>query len=284
MALNLHLLLDTNVFVFSFQVQKASCSRKTMIHLQQCDIRQIPMQLCASSSDETNASSTDYGELERLKLEEKRLSALLTSVREQKLAVLRERPLNIGIVGFGRFGHFIAKSFTKYGNVVGTSRSDYTVLAEEMGAKYLPMSDMERFVIDEDLDVIILAVSIVSFEDTVKELVPHLKKRIEIKGKDSCPLIVDVLSVKEHPRNILLKHLPEECDILCTHPVRNRNSDVLHTSSYILFNLMTWFFYCRCLGLIQQRMDGMGRLLFMKRLELTRCCFILMRKIIQIVT
>ncbi len=73
--------------------------------------------------------------------------------------------------------------------------------------------------VDEDLDVIVLAVSIVSFEDTVKDLVPHIRKRMEVKGKDSCPLIVDVASVKEHPRGILLEHLPEECDICCTHPM-----------------------------------------------------------------
>ena len=126
--------------------------------------------------------------------------------------------LRVGIIGFGRFGQFIGKSFTKYAQVVGTSRSDYTKIAEDMGAKYIPLSDMESFV-NEDLDVIVVAVSIVSFEDTVKDLVPHLKKRIETKGAGSCPLIVDVLSVKEHARNILLKHLPEECDILCTHPM-----------------------------------------------------------------
>ena len=171
----------------------------------------------SSSEEETNTNS---GELERLKQEEQRLSALLASVRQQKLAVLRERPLTIGIIGFGRFGQFIAKSFRKYGNVIGTSRSDYTTVAEEMGAKYVPMADMERFVVEEDLDVIVLAVSIVSFEDTVKELVPLLNRRMEVKGVNSCPLIVDVLSVKEHPRNILLENLPEECDILCTHPVR----------------------------------------------------------------
>lgn len=124
----------------------------------------------------------------------------------------------VGIIGFGRFGQFIGKSFTKYAQVVGTSRSDYTKIAEDMGAKYIPLSDMGSFV-NEDLDVIVVAVSIVSFEDTVKDLVPHLKKRIETKGAGSCPLIVDVLSVKEHARNILLKHLPEECDILCTHPM-----------------------------------------------------------------
>ena len=129
------------------------------------------------------------------------------------------RPLNIGIIGFGRFGQFIAKSFAKYGNVIGTSRTDYTQIAEEIGVQFIPLSHMESFVVDEDLDVIVIATSIVSFEETVKDLVPHLRKRMEVKGKDSCPLIVDVASVKEHPRKILLDNLPEECDICCTHPM-----------------------------------------------------------------
>jgi arogenate dehydrogenase (NADP+) len=42
---------------------------------------------------------------------------------------------------------------------------------------------------------------------------------MEVRGANSCPLIVDVLSVKEHARNVLLEHLPVECDILCTHPM-----------------------------------------------------------------
>ena len=155
------------------------------------------------------------GELERLKGEEQRLAAMLASVRQQKLSVLRSRPLNLGIIGFGRFGQFMGQSFVKYANVIGTSRADYTNVANAMGAKYL--SNLESFVMEEDLDVIVVAVSIVSFEDTVKDLVPHLKKRMEIRG--SCPLIVDVLSVKEHARNVLLEHLPLECDILCTHPM-----------------------------------------------------------------
>lgn len=121
--------------------------------------------------------------------------------------------------GFGRFGQFIGKEFTKYGNVIGTSRSDYTTIANDMGAKYIPLSDLESFVLEDELDVIVVAVSIVSFEDTVKDLVPHLQKRMEMKGPRSCPLIVDVLSVKEHARNILLQYLPEECDVLCSHPM-----------------------------------------------------------------
>ena len=127
------------------------------------------------------------------------------------------RPLNIGIIGFGRFGQFIAKSFAKYGNVVGTSRTDYTEIANEIGVSYIPISNLESFVVEEDLDVIVIAVSIVSFEQTVQDLVPHLQKRMEVKGVDSCPLIVDVASVKEHPRQILLDNLPIECDICLWH-------------------------------------------------------------------
>ena len=172
-----------------------------------------------SASDGNTSEHPTVGELERLKEEEARLAAMLASVRQQKLSVLQSRPLTVGIIGFGRFGQFIGKTFTKYANVIGTSRSDYTKIASDMGAKYVPLSDIESFVMEDDLDVIVVAVSIVSFEDTVKDLVPHLKKRIEAKGAGSCPLIVDVLSVKEHARKVFLKHLPVECDILCTHPM-----------------------------------------------------------------
>ncbi|KAL7482964.1 hypothetical protein ACHAW6_008615 [Cyclotella cf. meneghiniana] len=165
----------------------------------------------------SNMAPSPAGELEKLKQEEAKLSSLLAQVRQQKLSVLRSRPLTIGIIGFGRFGQFIGQSFAKYGNVIGTSRSDYSEIAREMGVKYVPLSDLEAFVMEDDLDVIVIAVSIVSFQDTVRDLVPCLKKRIKEKG--SCPLIVDVLSVKEHARNILLELLPEECDILCTHPM-----------------------------------------------------------------
>lgn len=171
----------------------------------------------AAIDNDSPAINSNNGELERLKKEEQRLATLLDSIRQQKLAVLRSRPLSIGIIGFGRFGQFMAKSFTKYGNVVATSRTDYTDVASEMGVKYVP--DLESFVLDENLDVIVLATSIVSFKDTVSDLVPHLAQKMQLKGVSSCPLIVDVASVKEHPRKILLDLLPEECDILCSHPM-----------------------------------------------------------------
>jgi len=87
---------------------------------------------------------------------------------------------------------------------------------------YVPLSDPASF-LDKELDVIVLAVSIVSFEDTVRALLPHLKVKLAMDkarfGTSVGPLIVDVLSVKEHPRKIMLDLLPQECDVLCTHPM-----------------------------------------------------------------
>eukprot|EP00560_Eucampia_antarctica_P007713 CAMPEP_0197827044 /NCGR_PEP_ID=MMETSP1437-20131217/3918_1 /TAXON_ID=49252 ORGANISM="Eucampia antarctica, Strain CCMP1452" /NCGR_SAMPLE_ID=MMETSP1437 /ASSEMBLY_ACC=CAM_ASM_001096 /LENGTH=472 /DNA_ID=CAMNT_0043427753 /DNA_START=246 /DNA_END=1664 /DNA_ORIENTATION=+ len=160
------------------------------------------------------------GKIEELKAREVALSRLLAAVRREKLAALRSRPLTIGVVGFGRFGQFIAQTFAKHGRVVATSRSDYTELAEGMGITYVKLSDPQAF-LNEDLDVIVLATSITSFEDTVGNLAPHLHTYIR-EHKDTQmtgPLIVDVLSVKEHPRQVMLQLLPKECDILCTHPM-----------------------------------------------------------------
>ena len=156
------------------------------------------------------------GRLEELKQREAELAKQLAAIRMEKLSALRSKPLTIGIVGYGRFGQFIAKTFAKHGKVVVTSRSDYTDVADAMGAKYVPLSDPDEF-LAQDLDVIILATSILSFESTVQGMVPSLRKHIA--AGNTAPLIVDVLSVKEFPREVMIETLPVECDILCTHPM-----------------------------------------------------------------
>lgn len=162
------------------------------------------------------------GKLEELKQREAELSALLAEVRREKLSAIRSRPLTIGIVGFGRFGQFIARTFGKYGRVVVTSRTDYSEIAAGMGVTYVPLDDPDAF-LAEKLDVIVFAVSILSFKSTVRSFIPHIRKYIGQQSTNGDrihgPLVVDVLSVKEHARNVLLKELPPECDILCTHPM-----------------------------------------------------------------
>lgn len=167
-------------------------------------------------SDIPRVPPSPAGRLEELKQKEADLARQLAAIRLEKLETLRSKPLTIGIIGFGRFGQFIAKTFIKHGKVVVTSRSDYTEIADSMGATYVPLSDPDEF-LKKDLDVIILAVSILSFESTIKKLLPSLQAHISKNNRG--PLIVDVLSVKDYPRQILLKHLPEECDVLCTHPM-----------------------------------------------------------------
>jgi arogenate dehydrogenase (NADP+) len=171
----------------------------------------------ADNSD-SRAIPSPIGRLEELKQEEAELARKLADVRCEKLSALRAKPLTIGVIGFGRFGQFIARTLSKHGKIVVTSRSDYTVVANDMGAEYVPLSDPQSF-LDKNLDVIIVATSIVSFESTVKTLAPELEAYISKSKTNKGPLIVDVLSVKEHARDILLKQLPEECDILCTHPM-----------------------------------------------------------------
>lgn len=170
----------------------------------------------SSNNEQDLARPSPAGRLEELKMQEAQLARQLAAIRMEKLAALRSRPLTIGIIGFGRFGQFIARTFSRHGKIVVTSRSDYTDIANGMGATYVPLDDPDTF-LEKDLDVIIMAVSILSFESTVKKLVPSLEAYVSKTGKG--PLLVDVLSVKEHARDVMLKHLPKECDILCTHPM-----------------------------------------------------------------
>ena len=173
--------------------------------------------IARDNDNKTNEKSfSSIGRLEELKQQEADLARKLAEIRMEKLSALRSKPLTIGVVGFGRFGQFIAKTLSGHGKIVVTSRSNYKDVAAGMGAEYIPLSKPELF-LDKNLDVIIFATSIVSFESTVRSFVPHLREHISKTNKG--PLMVDVLSVKEHAREILLENLPEECDILCTHPM-----------------------------------------------------------------
>lgn len=65
--------------------------------------------------------------------------------------------------------------------------------------------------IESDNDVILLCTSILSLSSVVKSM--------PLQNLNRPTLFVDVLSVKEHPREVLLQVVPEESDLLCTHPM-----------------------------------------------------------------
>ncbi|CAA7022936.1 unnamed protein product [Microthlaspi erraticum] len=117
--------------------------------------------------------------------------------------------LKIGIVGFGNFGQFLAKTMVKQGHtVLAYSRSDYTDEAVKLGVSYI--QDLDDL-FEEHPEVILLCTSILSTEKVLKSLPFQRLKR--------STLFVDVLSVKEFPRNSFLQALPQDFDILCTHPM-----------------------------------------------------------------
>ena len=117
--------------------------------------------------------------------------------------------LTVGIIGFGTFGQFLAKAMVKRNwRVLATSRTDYSEQAESMGVDYCSTTAL---LVEQKPDVIVVSVSILSFADTVasfpwQSLPPHC-------------VVVDVLSVKLHPKSILLSALPPHLSILCTHPM-----------------------------------------------------------------
>lgn len=120
-----------------------------------------------------------------------------------------EKPLKIGIVGFGNYGQFLAKTMAKQGHtVLAHSRTDYTNAAARMGVRFF--RDADDFC-EEHPEIILLCSSIISVEAVLKSLPTQRLKR--------STLFADVLSVKEFPRQLFLQVLPAEFDVLCTHPM-----------------------------------------------------------------
>ncbi|KAG5583759.1 hypothetical protein H5410_044193 [Solanum commersonii] len=117
--------------------------------------------------------------------------------------------LKIAIIGFGNFGQFIAKSFIKQGHIVlAHSRTDYSLIAQSLDVHFF---QDPNDLCEQHPDIILFCTSINSLEKVIRSLpIQKLKRNT---------LFVDVLSVKEFPRNIFLQSLPLEFDILCTHPM-----------------------------------------------------------------
>ncbi|KAK2982456.1 hypothetical protein RJ640_026299 [Escallonia rubra] len=106
-----------------------------------------------------------------------------------------QRSLTVGIIGFGPFAQFLAETMVKQGHSLrATSRSDYSELCVHLGISFF--RDMEAF-LASDNDVLLLCTSILSLSEVVKSIPFRCLKRPT--------LFADVLSVKQHPREVLLQ-------------------------------------------------------------------------------
>ncbi|XP_039023807.1 arogenate dehydrogenase 1, chloroplastic-like [Hibiscus syriacus] len=122
---------------------------------------------------------------------------------------LPQQALKVGKVGFGTFGQFLAKTMIKQGHTLrATSQTGYSHICHQLGISFF--RDVIAF-LEADNDVMLIATSILSLSEVLRSMPLHSFKRRT--------LFDDVLSVKEHPRNVLLQVLPEEMDVLCTPPM-----------------------------------------------------------------
>ena len=87
--------------------------------------------------------------------------------------------------------------------VIATSRGDYSAVAKDLGASFYP--DVDDFC-EEHPDIVILSTSILSTEKVLREF-PFQRLRRNT-------LFCDVLSVKQFPKQLFLKLLPKNFDIL----------------------------------------------------------------------
>jgi len=113
--------------------------------------------------------------------------------------------MRISIFGFGDFGQLATKHLVPHADIMVYDRNNLkTDLIKELGARPV---DLKTAV---TADVIILAVTLDIFENTLKLIAPHIKPGT---------LVADVVSVKVLPAQMMQKLLPKYCQILATHPL-----------------------------------------------------------------
>lgn len=108
----------------------------------------------------------------------------------------------IGLIGFGRFGKLAAKYLSE----------DFRVYVANKNKKVISRKNIIPSNLKEacSKDIVILAVPISEFENTLKNAKKLLRKNI---------LVVDVCSVKEYTVKLMERILPKHVQILATHPL-----------------------------------------------------------------
>ncbi|KAG6433304.1 hypothetical protein SASPL_104912 [Salvia splendens] len=134
------------------------------------------------------------------------------------------KSLRIGMIGFGPFAQFLAKTMIRQGHIItATSRSDYTHLCTQLGISFF--RHIYIYITIDDIllerDIIDVLSSITSLPDSRNALTSlHINyvslsqviKALPLECLKQPMLFVDVLSVKEHPRDLMLQVLPHDSD------------------------------------------------------------------------
>jgi prephenate dehydrogenase len=109
-----------------------------------------------------------------------------------------------GIVGFGRFGRFVASHLLRWGEVLVYDRRDVAGEASSIGVRSVSVAEVAH------TRHLILCPPIRALADVLSNLAPYLHPRT---------VLIDTCSVKVEPVRKLLRATPESVDLLATHPL-----------------------------------------------------------------
>lgn len=116
----------------------------------------------------------------------------------------RKEKLNVGIIGFGRFGPVLARLLSPGHNILAYDIEDITAAAESAGVRVVPLEMVVQ------VDTLFLAVPIRRFKEAVAQLVPLVQPGTTV---------IDVCSVKVYPATVMKEHFSPEITTIATHPL-----------------------------------------------------------------
>lgn len=110
----------------------------------------------------------------------------------------------LGLIGLGSFGQFMVPHLKPYFEVSAYNRSDRSADAERLGIDYVSLESAAS------KEIVILSVPVQFLEEML----------VKIKGfVKPGAIIVDVSSVKVKPVELMQQHLPDDVEIIATHPL-----------------------------------------------------------------
>lgn len=111
--------------------------------------------------------------------------------------------MEIGIIGFGQLGKFIAKHLVQEGiDVWVTDILDKKEEAEKIQVRFSTFEEIAK------KDIVIISVPINKFNQVIEKVNPILKENA---------LVIDVCSVKEMPAQVMRKKLRKDVEIIASH-------------------------------------------------------------------
>ncbi|MBI2971074.1 MAG: prephenate dehydrogenase [Candidatus Aenigmarchaeota archaeon] len=111
--------------------------------------------------------------------------------------------MEIGIIGFGQMGQFLARHLKAAHHVAAADRTDRSVQAKEEGIDFVSLHEAAS------KDIVLLAVPTSELRTVLAAIQPAL-------GKDA--IVIDVCSVKVLPCSLMKEMLPHN-DVIGTHPL-----------------------------------------------------------------